>query len=444
MNPISTKQPAPSGPSLFSQIKTGFHSVLIRLLAPEIVRIAYSALLQRDPDQKGGMHAIQTLRTTGNVPIFLRSILNSEEFSVHAYKLAAPIVIAQIYQGLLGRPPDISGMHTCLSEFYKEGSVAGILNRMIDSAEFHKLKAKGILSSKHLAPLERLSADNYHAYELHQQNARVAQSHNPNWNNTFPARRSAPAVVFLHIAKTGGSSLHRMILDAYQHRCFSDHDNLLPFYLPAYMLQFDCYIGHFQYDTVSYLPKQNTQLATFLRAPHRRLTSIYNYYRAHAPGQPGFSVEMKRANEHSIDEFFQLPAVLNNPAYWNHMAWCVMGNTKWQEWKALHDADPQMFASSATIHTNIRKAIRERLQEFTFIGFFENYEESCRKFFAALDITLPPSIRHDHSLESNVGNDPRFHKHFTKQTLTGDSLKILDPLTHIDGILYEEARSLFS
>jgi hypothetical protein len=228
--------------------------------------------------------------------------------------------------------------------------------------------------------------------------------------------------------------------------CFGDdqvyheHSDMLHLHSPAELSTYGVFSGHFNYDSLAFIPRRKLSTFTLVREPKQRLLSLYNFWRAHDPGAPGFHERMKLANEMDIESFYQCDEIATRRDTWNHMTWCVMGSRQWKQWR-LHLTNSGL-EERAWLLERLRPVIRERLREFCFVGLQEDFSNSCRVLFDILGRPCP-AVRSDHSVEK-LSTVHAHIKRVAKPALTTRVDRVLSELVELDTILYEEAKVVYS
>jgi len=106
---------------------------------------------------------------------------------------------------------------------------------------------------------------------------------------------------------------------------------------------------------------------------------------------------------------------------WNHQAWqlaCGWGNS---EQRSVSCFEPDKILDLAIRH----------LEDFSYIGFAETFEDDRDKIFKDLRIPIPKK-----EIISNAN-----HGRPTSKGLPRRTLNLLEELTHLDSALYKEAWS---
>ena len=237
----------------------------------------------------------------------------------------------------------------------------------------------------------------------------------------------------MHIQKTAGSSIVYWILKNYTNKNVISHGDYLDDWseFPLIDKSFDPGItqnqfghipfisGHFGYD----FTKQsltNRFSFTFLRDPIERILSLYYFCRSRDPNQ--FRL-YRLAQECTFDEFLYMGLTESEikACIWNNQAWQLAhgyGNS--------NGKNTSYFSSDEIQELAIR-----HLDEFSYIGFAETFEEDHNYILNALDIILP---KRNVIINANPGRP-------TAKDLSPSTLKLLDELTYLDWAVYKEAWS---
>ena len=257
------------------------------------------------------------------------------------------------------------------------------------------------------------------------------------------ATYDSPAVIFLHVQKTAGTSMQNMLRAVYDPReVFSEHTDSLYLRSPAELAQYRVFAGHFNYDSVDYIRRRKVSVFTFVREPRKRLLSLYHFWRAHEPGHPSYHRDMAAANDMELHDFFAEADNSAKPTLWNHMTWVIMGDRQWRAWRAELAAARNATSTGALLSTRICPAVRERLGDFLFVGIQEDFQRSASVLFQILNRPTP-DVPKDHSLEKLMRVERSFKKEMPMQRVTPEVTAALDRLVQIDDIIYGEAKALY-
>ncbi|WP_217127067.1 DUF4214 domain-containing protein, partial [Hydrogenophilus thiooxidans] len=110
--------------------------------APELVRALYRGLLGREPEPEALQDYAERLTQTHDLAPLLMELARSEERWRQSFAERATNLVNQIYNGLMGREADPSGLKTYTDKLIKEGGIQNTLQSIINSDEFNKKKFK--------------------------------------------------------------------------------------------------------------------------------------------------------------------------------------------------------------------------------------------------------------------------------------------------------------
>ena len=246
--------------------------------------------------------------------------------------------------------------------------------------------------------------------------------------------------IFIHIQKTAGTSLQNMLREIYGEKLYSEYADTLHGKPPCVLSEYECFAGHFNYDSLKYIPHSKKKLITFIRDPKERLVSLYHFLRSHAESHPIHKIKTPDngatlANKYMIHEFFEIKELINQSGFWNHMTWAIMGNETWLQWKTEMSNSEE--AEWNVISESKREIINQRIREFFFIGTQKNFDESCKMLFLKLGRFYSNDIRRDHSIEKIITMDPHV-KLIERQNADNELNLILEKFTKLDNIIYQE------
>jgi hypothetical protein len=373
--------------------------------AEELVRAIFAALLNREPEEQALQDYAAKLREKKQLSELMTAVANSQEHWELLLQERARELIGAVYRGLLRREPDSVGMTLQLAQFKATRDLAAV--------------ASAIGRSRERDSKLRREVD---------------------WQH--PARSYEAATwVFLHIQKTGGTSLQNMIVESFgAESAYHEHDDSLHLHCPAELAQYSAFAGHFHHDSLAFIPRRTLNVFTVVREPIARLVSLYNFWRAHDPSAPGFHDSMRLARELDLETFYGCRDIGRRGVTWNHMTWCIMGDRQWRTWRRLLSS--ATGAERSRLIESFRPAIRERLGEFCFVGLQEDFAGSCRQLFQIMGRDCP-QVRADHSVEKLSSIHAHFRK-VAKPTLTPQATEAIAALVELDVIVYEEAKALYA
>lgn len=440
-----------------------FWSRIIKLHAAALISAVFRGLLDREPDPEArdayGTAISQDLDISG----FLSDVVYSEEFWNRFIIMRGPTLFRTLCRGLLGREPDPGSEADFCTDLSNRRDLAGLLWDFTRSNEFWdkaiSSRAPEIIQALHrylcgtsnnpvklraCAEVFGDSTELSSALPLVGSSNELAKIREEKHRIPHPASKyNDRCLVFIHIQKTAGTSLQNHLSEYFEpqelYREFSDS---LYIHSPGELSRYNVFAGHFNYDSLDFIPRKKLSVFTFVRDPKKRLVSLYHFWRAHEPGHESYDGGIPLANHLLIEEFFESERVVPDFGLWNHMCWALLGERKWRRWKdqLLHETDGERIQE--IIEEDVRPAIISRLKEFIFVGFQEDFERSVKALFGILQLPTPERIRTDKSLDGLM-DSPNFKKTMERQPITSRLDAALDRFVQLDNIIYGEAKELY-
>jgi TorA maturation chaperone TorD len=427
--------------------------------AEELVRAVYGALLNREPEDGALKAYVAQLKEHKSLAELLSAIGKSQEHWEVLSRERAPELVRTVFVALLNREPEEAALKAYAAQIQKGQGLNELLSAIARSQEHWGLlvneNAKELITAIHRGLLRREPDDIGLTKYLAQLNASgdlaavasaIGRSRDAKLKSDagwrHPARSyDATTWVFLHVEKTAGTSLRNMLTESFGvENIYQEHDDTLHLHCPAELSMFSVFAGHFNYDSVAYIPRRKLNLFTFVREPTQRLVSLYNFWRAHDPSAPEFHDSMRLARELNIETFYGCREIGRGQSTWNHMTWCIMGERQWRAWRRLmRRTVPE---KRRHVIETLRGPIRQRLREFCFVGLQEDFAGSCRELFRIMKRACPEE-RADHSVERLADINLHIRK-MAKPALTSSAIEVMSELVSIDTIVYEEALSLYA
>lgn len=333
---------------------------------------------------------------------------NQDELHGRCFEILAPSVIRAVFKVLLGREPEEEAIGHYTPVLLTPSGFEHVLRIVMESDECRR-----------------------------------------RWRSFLPGlphpslTHDEPVTVFLHIQKTGGTSLQNMIADTFSDRLiYREHADTLYLRSAAELAQYSIFLGHFNYDSISYIPKSNISIVTFVRNPKERLVSLYKFWRAHEPNHPSFHEKMALANQFEIEDFCRFISPQREPETWNHIAWAVMGERSWAQWRARMEAAEEDQVDKLSLLGEFRRTARDRLKGFAFVGMQEDFARSAAMLAGLLGSPeLKP--RHDHAVNQLIETEVFFKKSLHDVNVTPEIDDAIMEMTQLDFIIYDEAQRLY-
>jgi hypothetical protein len=237
---------------------------------------------------------------------------------------------------------------------------------------------------------------------------------------------------FLHIPKTGGSSLISALAKKFANwEVFPWRHVGLDLYNQADLMRYRFYPGHFTIGDLDFVPKP-AQSLTLLREPKSRIVSLYHFWRSHRterfpPNEPHPSWIAKSAG-------LQTFLTLQNPTVRG-----AVDNALVQAYLRypLRGRNNALTAAPETILDDALAA----LDSLSVFGILERFDDSVAAIGGELGsrLVLPAArVRSFDLLESD-----RAHERIERQLPTSEVEDLLDSLTELDRAFYQRALPLF-
>lgn len=244
-------------------------------------------------------------------------------------------------------------------------------------------------------------------------------------------------LVFLHIPKCGGTTLHNMLVDWYgQENMHQERHNGLYYYSARDLATKTLFSGHYDYYATQLVPG-SPRLITFLRDPRSRLISLYHFHRSHREELiERYNLTLARwANENNIDDYFANEQVRAHPAINNSITRHLSNQPQ------LGRASGDIEAGGIPVEVLRDQAIAN-LANFDFVGMMEDYDTSITRLTTLLGKPAPEEIGRARNFETLIETDPNMKK-IDKQTPTDKTHALLDDLVREDEAVYDFAKTLF-
>ena len=254
----------------------------------------------------------------------------------------------------------------------------------------------------------------------------------------FPKKRSAPPAVspapepepdpqateagkpvpalFLHIRKTGGTSIVRQAMDHYGYENVCGHGDYMG-RSPKSLTDLPFVAGHFGFDYARTLMPGRFSF-TFLRDPIERILSLYSFCRIQDPEE--FPI-YRAAAEHDLEGFLRAADDddLVRAYVWNSQVWCLAAGPGYVETLETVAQPEAMFARAL-----------ENIEQLSFVGLTETFDVDARQIMQALNMNAGQGVRKD-----NVTRDK-----IALAGLSDRTIHLLEELTHWDRKLYDIVR----
>ena len=437
-----------------NSLSTFFDKKVLRHYSTRLIQGIYSGLLGREADQEALISWKLNLENGGSLVDLIREISNSEEFRKRTLQANSKDFITLFYQGILGRDPDDVGLKTYAPQILEWEDLKSTL-RELGNSEEHWQRILGSHSEEFVgeiytallkrnpdeAGLKRYSAlvakknglgeviENVLGSEEFSTKQRLKQI-NAGFNPNDLEQRK---IVFLHLPKTGGTTLHHLLIQQTEPDCVCpERFNGLHAYPSGELAHYRLFSGHFDLVSTRLIPGRKAVITMF-RDPVQRLVSVYNFQRAHRKETIESSgLELARlANQYSMADFFRVDEVRCHPSINNAMTRILTQQFPSWRWEYGVKISPEEQLPDLELAL-------ENLKSLDAFGIVEMYDESVKFMFSNLGLSQPEEIQPKMVLDTIVQEDPGLQA-IVKEPVTEEVLGLMEDLVDADRQLYKNA-----
>lgn len=252
-----------------------------------------------------------------------------------------------------------------------------------------------------------------------------------------PLPLEASRLVFVHLPKCGGTSLHGLLKLWYgEEALHPERFNGLYSYRAAQNASSLIFSGHYDFYSTSLIPGRKYYI-TVMREPIARLVSLYNFYRAHTPEYAATLDDdvMRAAQGLLIDDFFDSPLVRSAASVDNAMT------------RQLSDVPqpPIAFVDQSFTKLAMSDLLEQackNLESFGFVAFTETLDQDLVRLMALLGMQADGPFPREQVLEDVMVNSEIMRK-VARQQPSPETVKAMEPLVAYDRLLIAKAKARF-
>ena len=248
-----------------------------------------------------------------------------------------------------------------------------------------------------------------------------------------------PRLVFIHIPRSGGTTLHHMLTEAVglERVCRARHNNLW-LCLGADLARAQLFSGHYDRNCVAFIPGREMRVVTMLREPRRRLLSLYDYLRAHKPAaiQANNLAMAEAARKYRLGDFLHAALEINPAAVDNICLRAFGGRLPFHRWEQVAEPNaPRTLSDYGCSVEELRRRATEFLRGTAAVGILEQFDTSTRAIFRAFGLGAAKPFTVRQRLEEVAQSNEMFERTEPYILSRAEETRI-DELTKYDVELY--------
>jgi hypothetical protein len=239
-------------------------------------------------------------------------------------------------------------------------------------------------------------------------------------------------VVFVHLLKTGGTSLRVMLGKQFPdgRKCpvLEDKLHLLSI---AELAQYDFFSGHFDISAIRFIPRDDIEIVALFREPRARLISLYRFLKSH-PLTDEFANDsfIRLAHRSTAEEFFENPQLRLDPRIRNHYLFALGRSFAW--------FDQNKSSLSTETLSQVLQDAKSKIRALTALGITERFDHSVQLIWKSLRFPPPSWMEKAHVTDKFAENDSRFRR-VEPVRMTPRLATAMEDLVAYDDILYQVA-----
>ncbi|MGC2778814.1 MAG: hypothetical protein WA418_24610, partial [Bradyrhizobium sp.] len=239
-------------------------------------------------------------------------------------------------------------------------------------------------------------------------------------------------VFFLHVPKTGGSSLTSALSKKFASwEIFPWRHSRLDLFNHADLMRFRFFSGHFNITDLDYIPKP-VKAVTLIREPRKRILSLYHFWRSYRKDTlPRYEPHHSWITQSvGLRGFLMLPnpslrVTIDNALVQAYLPYPIRGRN---------------HALAAAPETIVEDALRA-LDRMAAFGILERFDDSMQAIGGELQSPLILPAEKVRSFESLATSS--FHEALEREAVTPEIEGLLDTYTELDRVFYDRAREVF-
>lgn len=257
-----------------------------------------------------------------------------------------------------------------------------------------------------------------------------------------PLDLERPRLVFLHIPKCGGTTLHAALAQHFnpEQTCPERFNGLRARRLEE-LAAFSFFSGHFDLESCQALFGRDVRIVTLLREPRARLISLYYFLTIHRPGVELATTGMvSLARSTDAEAFFTHPLVRRHTSIRNAMVSLFVQPHRGVRWEAI---DSQLQNDDPVLTDPVGAADKalEALAGLSCFGLLEQFPASLALFSATLGLQFAAEPPRQVTDELRLREELDYAE---RPDLTPRLIELLDELTEADRLFYARAEALFA
>jgi hypothetical protein len=251
-------------------------------------------------------------------------------------------------------------------------------------------------------------------------------------------------LVFLHIPKCAGTTLHQVLVKDVDAKVIcNERFNGLKNWPLNYLQKFKIFSGHFDYNSVALLNVTPENIITILRDPIERLISLYYFLKSHklefARRQNMGLVEF--THNYSIEEFFSLPEIRSHPSINNTYTRTLVTDLPLKRWEEFNTKCINQLPSVECLDkANAVELACSRLSTMSYLTMADNFDGKLNQLLKALGLEFDGEIKRKQVLTEISLNNPNLRE-VEVGHLTPELKNILQELVKLDYEIYSFAKN---